>query len=138
MIAKKKTKRQKNPKGYWKDKADMWFSRYIRRKYADWRGNSKCVTCGIEKEWFELQCGHYESRGEHSVRFDERNAHPQCYACNCLRHGNYPRYAIFMLDTYGEEALKQLEKDAKKLIQYTAKDYQEIAENYKEKFNLFD
>lgn len=132
---KKKTRQEKNPKGYWKDEADKWFSRWVRKSEADWRGYGTCVTCGIVKLWEELQNGHYESRGTHTLRYDIRNGHTQCYACNCLKHGNMARYAVYMIKKYGYKILLEFEEKSKKLIQRTWQDYKAIAEEYKEKFN---
>lgn len=71
-----------------------------------------------------MQAGHYETRGTNYLRYDERNVHPQCYGCNVARKGNYPRYATFMVGRYGEGILKELEEDAKNLMQF--KPYQLI------------
>lgn len=124
---------EKKP-SYWKLKADEWFSKWVRKIHADWRGYASCVTCGETKRWEELQNGHYESRGTHILRYDERNGHPQCYSCNCRKNGNMARYAVYMIKRYGHELLLEFEELSKQIIQRTAKDYKEIAEKYKKKF----
>ena len=131
---KKKTKKEKNTKSYWKEEADKWFSRWVRKLAANFQGKCQCVTCGKWFDWEDLQNGHYESRGTHILRYDPRNAHPQCVSCNIFKHGNYQRYTIFMLKTYGEALLMEFEEQSKHLIQRTAKDYQVIAEYYKKLF----
>lgn len=114
--------------------ADNVFSQYIRQKYADpHTGFCNCVTCGVQKHWKELQNGHYETRGVNALRYDERNAHPQCYGCNVARKGNYPRYAIFMVNKYGPDILNTLQEEAKELKQFKPYLLEEIIEEYKAK-----
>lgn len=132
---KKKTRKEKNPKGWWKDEADKWFSRFIRKSSADWKGEATCVTCGAVMKWEDLQCGHYESRGTHILRYSEKNCHCQCVGCNVFKKGNMTRYATFMVKAYGAGILEELEEISKQKIQRTAKDYQEIAEKYKKLFD---
>ena len=66
---------------------DGLFSKYIRLKYAD-KDVVKCFTCGTSKPITEIQNGHYISRANMYLRFDERNCRPQCIWCNCTKHGN--------------------------------------------------
>lgn len=128
-MAKKKTKSVSQLK---KD-ADSEFSKYIRNKYADYAGYVTCVTCGVSKPIKEMQAGHYEKRSVNSLRFDERNVHPQCVGCNVFKKGNYPRYATFMVGRYGEGILEQLEEGAKEIKQFKAHELQAIIDDYKEK-----
>src|SRR5215831_11907532 len=50
---------------------DALFSKYIRLKNADKNGMVKCYTCSDKKRWQEQQCGHYISRYNMFLRFDE-------------------------------------------------------------------
>ena len=97
-------------------------SEYIRRRAADFRGNAKCVSCGVQKPWKELQCGHYVSRSHLSLRWDLRNCWPQCPACNIFKNGNYPNFTKYLLDNYGEEWLKELIRQGQKIKKWTAQD----------------
>lgn len=116
-----------------KAEADKVFSSYIRQKYADSSGYVTCVTCGVAKPIKEMQAGHYEKRSVNSLRFDERNVHPQCPGCNVFKQGNYPRYATFMINRYGQEILDELEKEAKTLMQFKAHQLEAIISLYKAK-----
>ena len=69
--------------------ADVVFSRFIRLSNADRNGIVKCYTCGSAKPWSSMQCGHYIKRGNLYLRWDPRNARPQCSICNEYKHGNY-------------------------------------------------
>jgi hypothetical protein len=67
---------------------DVLFSKYIRMKYADKKGIVKCYTCEKPFKISEVQNGHYISRYNLFLRFDERNCRPQCEYCNCHKRGN--------------------------------------------------
>ncbi len=74
--------------------ADKWCSEWIRRKYANWKGETACYTCGATKPWKEIQCGHFVSRVYGNLRYYEPNLRPQCYSCNVMRHGNMDEYSL--------------------------------------------
>lgn len=119
-----------------KKKADKVFSEYIRRSAADDNGYAPCVTCGAVKPWREQQCGHFISRGHNSLRYDRRNCHVQCPGCNVFKHGNYPCYAIFMVETYGQPILRSLEQESHIIRQWKPYQLQEIIDEYKAKIAL--
>lgn len=72
--------------------ADIIFSRFIRLKYANERGLTKCYTCGVEKHWTFMQNGHFVNRAHLRLRWDERNCKPQCPECNEIKKGNIGVY----------------------------------------------
>lgn len=85
---------------------DAAFSQYIRLR-DDGKG---CCTCGVKKEWKEMQACHYITRGKLPTRWDETNVHSGCYRCNVLLKGNYTEYAIFMVQKYGADKLLELKQ----------------------------
>src|SRR6185312_3014591 len=90
---------------------DSVFSKYIRLKDAiliDGDLYSKCITCGVEKPWKQMQNGHYYTRGRYPTRWDEDNCHVQCMSCNVYRKGNYIKYTLYMIDTYGRDFVDEL------------------------------
>jgi len=114
-----------------KKKLDTLFSQYVRLSNADKNGFCTCVSCGVKKHYKEMQAGHYISRQHLAVRYDESNVFPQCVGCNVFKHGNYPSYALFMLDKYGKKKLQWLEQQK----QVITKDYpyETEIEKYKNK-----
>ena len=86
-------------------KLDKVFSEYIRRRDD---GNG-CITCGIKKEWKEMQACHFYTRGRQATRWHEDNVHSGCYRCNVLLKGNYINYTRYMIDRYGREFIDELE-----------------------------
>src|SRR3990167_1129532 len=103
-------------------KRKLWkiFSEYIRRRSADWRGNASCVTCGVTKNWKELQAGHFVQGRHNMVLFDLKNTQVQCYVCNVVKHGNLLEYYDYMLNNYGRDVIKELRSLDKQNKQFTS------------------
>lgn len=110
--------------------ADKYFSIYIRQREME-NGYNKCFTCGIVKLWKELQCGHYVSRMYINLRYDEKNCHPQCMACNVFKKGNLDTYAIKLMDKYGEGILRELDNEKYNYRKWGVMDYSLIISKYK-------
>ena len=81
----------------------------VRFGNADAKGFVKCVTCGKKKHWKQMNAGHCIHR---VLDFDEININPQCRRCNKFLHGNLETYTMYLLLTYGEQALKDLHERA--------------------------
>jgi hypothetical protein len=118
----------------------LWdlFSRYIRCKDADENGLVKCFTCGSVKSWKELDAGHYIAKSiSLSLRFDERNVHPQCTGCNRFRHGNLTQYALALKKVYGPDILEELDefKAKNRNIKLYPSDYVLMIDLYREKLS---
>ena len=94
-----------------KKKLDIIFSRYIRQ-----RDKGQCYTCPKKDDPKYMQCGHFNPRQYFSTRWDERNNHCQCYACNILYNGQPSRYAQHLMQDYGKNIINELEKDRLKSI----------------------
>lgn len=113
-----------------KKKADEVFSRFVRLTHANKDGVVQCYTCPFAAHWKKLQCGHFVSRKAIAVRYDERNARPQCYFCNSQRFGN-GRPTIFgpkLMKEYGDEIVSELYALAAPLC--TNFDYQSVIDKY--------
>lgn len=114
---------------------DDLFSKYIRLKYADADGMVQCFTCDVKKHWTLMQNGHYISRRNMFLRFDERNCRPQEEYCNCTKHGNLAvftwkleeehsgiteilNHESMMVYKYSRDELLRLKAELKKKISY--------------------
>jgi hypothetical protein len=84
---------------------------YIRRKYADWKGNVQCFTCYWQGPWKEAQAGHFKHKYQD---FNEKNIHPQCDMCNRWSYGRPNVYKQQLIKKYGESALTEIEELVKK------------------------
>jgi hypothetical protein len=111
-----------------KKKADSVFSLYIRI-----RDGGRCIACGKVGEIKNMQAGHYITRKCLHLRYDEKNVHCQCYACNCMLHGDLITYRERLLDRYGEDVVTYLEEARHVSARYTASDYHKLIEIYKAK-----
>ena len=105
---------------------DIWFSRYIRL-----RDKGQCYTCPKKDEPKKMQCGHFNPRQYLSTRWDERNNHCQCYACNMLYNGQPSRYAQHLIEDFGEEIINELEGNRLKPVKLDFNWYFEKIEHYK-------
>lgn len=119
-----------------KKKAWTFFSRYIRTKFADKHtGMVPCVTCGVEKNWREQQAGHFISGRGNSILFDERGVFPQCYVCNCHKHGAVLEYIDFMRKHYGiagDEIMSELRILSKKPKSFTVDELETLIKTFDE------
>lgn len=80
-----------------------------------------------------MDAGHYISRDNKRMRWDERNVWPQCRSCNRFHEGRKDEYALFLIKRFGPDILEELSKD--KWIPYKIDDLQleEMCKEYKEK-----
>ena len=116
------------------------FSKYIRLRDAIKTTGDiyffRCCTCQRVKPFENSDAGHYMSIGYNSTKFDEKNVHSQCRACNRDRNGEHNAYRYFLQKQYGENFVQTLEYKAKKIVQLRENDYLEIIEKYKKKIIL--
>jgi len=109
----------------YKEKLDRVFSEYIRRRDADENGIAKCVTCGTEKHWKEMQAGHFIPRGNMSTRWHEGNVHVQCKECNEFKGGNLDEYELFIVHKYDRkepERLRKIGRTEQKIMEFEIKE----------------
>jgi len=116
-----------------KKKLDDTFSKYIRMKYSPDGEHVQCISCGKFKEIKRMQAGHYISRKELALRWDERNVHPQCVKCNMFSEGNKPAHAIKLIEMYGDGILQRLQVDSKRMTKLATFELVEMEKEYKKK-----
>ena len=114
-------------------KQKVWevFSMYIRLKYAGKKGNEICYTCGIVKNWKDMQAGHGFSGRGNSILFDERIVRPQCKRCNIFLRGNYDIFHAKLIKEYGKDFLNEINKLKKTIKKFTQSELRELYEHYK-------
>lgn len=129
-----KTKKQKTPRQKAMDRADDWFSRYIRCKYA-FESNGewfcKCYTCGYHHKVTLIQNGHWQRRGFKTTRFHEDDARPQCVKCNYHRSGEPERFEINLIKEIGIDRVLELKKLSQELGEDNEVFYREQANKYR-------
>ena len=78
-------------------------------KYVRLLEKGVCFTCGNYHPIDECQAGHFK-HSDTSTFFEEMNVHCQCIKCNQYLSGNLSVYALRMIDKYGLEAVRDLDK----------------------------
>lgn len=111
-------------------KLDSVFSKYIRRKDAI-DDVAKCVTCGVERHWKELQCGHFQSRSHYTTRWDELNVGVQCISCNIFKNGQQYLFSRYLDKHYGEGTSNELFLKSQTLGKFTTNEIEEMIKKYK-------
>ncbi len=111
---------------------DRVFSLYIRQRDANLDGFVECFTCGRSNHWKKLQCGHFMSRARYSTRWDEENARPQCYGCNCMKQGQQYIFAK-NLDKEAPGKADAMHVASLQTVKYMTHELEEMIENYKQK-----
>ena len=114
-------------------KLDVVFSKYIRLRDADQEGYCRCATCGEKTHWTKIQAGHFISRKHYATRWDERNVHAQCVACNVFKYGEQYKYSLYL----GENLSKELYNKSLGVVKFTDIEIIEMIEEYNEKSKNF-
>ena len=110
-------------------KLDNVFSQYIRRRFAV-NGITKCVTCGKQAHWKELQAGHFMSRKHYSTRWDETNVQVQCSGCNVFRYGEQYKFGRYLEEAYGEGTAEDLQNKSRQITKFSDIRIKEMIEYY--------
>lgn len=91
------------------DDTAVLMQKYVRLKdFVSNGGFCKCVTCGKTGHWKEFDGGHFISRTYTIHKILEKNIHPQCKGCNRFGHKCHDDYSMYMIDTYGEDFVREL------------------------------
>jgi hypothetical protein len=117
-----------------KAKADKYFSLYIRHSNAV-NGLCRCVTCSGMFSIDSIHCGHFMSRRYEATRYDEKNCAPQCVSCNSFHQGRQFRFGQEIDKRHGKGTAEKLEMKSKMLCKRNQFDYEQIAQEYKDKLN---
>ena len=112
-------------------KLDNVFSQYIRRKDAI-NDIAKCITCGVERHWKELQCGHFQSRSHYSTRWEILNVAVQCISCNIFKHGQQYLFSKYLDKTFGEGTSNELFLKSQIMEKFTTNEIEEMIKKYKD------
>lgn len=121
-----------------KNRAWKWFSLYIRArdciKTTGSISRGKCVTCGREFDFKDLQAGHFVQGRGNGVLFSEMGVHAQCRQCNIFNRGKLDEYAKYMYNRYDKEAVDNLIANKYNLVKFTLSDLEKIGDKYKKKY----
>lgn len=114
--------------------ADKWFSLCVRE-----RGNWTCARCKTyypEGSRNGIECSHWVTRGNWSVRFSPLNAEPLCTGCHFYL-GSHPRIHEMevreRLGSYAFAALEELARDIT-LGRRARREKKQISDHYRAEY----
>jgi len=116
-----------------KQRLDKLFSQYIRRKYMNHSGMALCCSC---LKWYHISnmdAGHYVSRRQNALRYDERNVHPQCRKCNRFSEGNKAGYTLYLQEKYGPDVIADLNREQHIIKRFRVAELQELIKETRKK-----
>ena len=120
-----------------KNKLDEIFSRYIRlRDCLATTGTpvrGRCITCGVVKDYQDLEAGHFQSRRYGATRFDIRNVNIQCESCNRFHSGRQEIYAKAIDRKYGLGTVERLEIKGRQHFQFRSYELEEQIRYYRKR-----
>lgn len=93
-------------------KLDKVFSAYIRLRDTMPGGYFKCISCGQIKPFEQADCGHFFSRKNMSVRFDEDDCHAECRGCNRFSSDHLIAYQANLIRRIGMQRFELLSAKA--------------------------
>ena len=93
-------------------KLDKIFSAYIRLRDAMPSGYFRCVSCNQIKPFEQADCGHFFSRRNLSVRFDEDDCHAECKGCNRFSSDHLIAYQVNLIRKIGMQRFELLSAKA--------------------------
>lgn len=144
-IAKNSKKSKTKGLSWYVKQADKEFSRYVRLRDSEFKDGQfvgDCCSCGrrllvvdAEGRWgLGAHAGHYVSRGHKATRWEETNVNLQCAHCNLWRDklSMLQAYKSYLLDKYGKDAVRELEKLRNQTHRPTKDELQEIINSSKE------
>ena len=106
-----KRHKEKTPRQRAMERADKWFSRYIRLKYSFLAGGvlvCRCYTCGRVHGIKEITLGHWQRRGYKTTRFHENNGRGQCIQCNYYHSGMPEIFEKNLVSEIGQDKVNEL------------------------------
>lgn len=129
---KKHTKAKKelrdNDRSFQLRKTQQIFNKWIRLRDS----GDPCISC-LRTHSGQYHAGHYRTVGANpELRFDERNCHKQCSACNNHLSGNIVNYRINLVNKISLGSVQGLEGHHEPK-RYTIEELKEIQELYKRK-----
>lgn len=112
-----------------KKKADALHSRYVRLRDSGTDGYGECITCGARKFWKDAQCGHFVTRANNKLRYDEMNTNLQCVGCNMFKSGEQYLYSKALDEKYGAGTAEELHQQRFDTHKLTIQELEEIIED---------
>lgn len=111
-------------------KLDKVFSAYIRLRDAMPSGYFRCISCAQIKPFDQADCGHFFSRRNMSVRFDEDNCHAECRGCNRFSSDHLIAYQANLIRKIGMQRFELLSAKSHQSKQWANFELEAIIKHY--------
>lgn len=111
-------------------KLDLVFSAYIRLRDAMPAGMTRCISCGKILPFEQMQCGHYHTRHNLSVRWDERNCNSECAFDNCHNPNHLDGYKQNLIEKIGQVQFDELNTLAHQSKKWSNNELREMIQHY--------
>lgn len=124
-----------------KKKLDAIFSRYVRKSNADHAGNVSCFTCGVVKNWLEVDNGHFITRSKQATRWLYKpeegliNVAPQCRRCNGFLGGQQFVFAQNIDKKFGEGTAETILQMSNQTSHVSTLELVELRKHYEELYS---
>lgn len=119
-------------------KLDRTFSRYIRLRDTHGGEYFRCISCGKIKPKEKADCGHFFSRRRLSVRWDEKNCHSECAACNRFDSEHLLYYRENLIKKIGQKEFEALEVRANQTSKISDFEIDALNTHYKNLIRLLE
>lgn len=119
-------------------KLDKVFSKYIRLRDAFSNGKFICISCGRVKDISQADCGHFISRANMAVRFDERNCNAECRECNRFDNEHLSGYQVRLMRKIGEEEFYNLIQVSHTIKKWTPQELEYLIKLYNAKLKALE
>jgi len=111
-------------------RCDALFS-LIRRHEESIDGYCRCISCNTIKQIKEMDNGHYIGRGCMFLRYDPRNAWPQCRKCNSFQSGlSIHNYRENLIKKLGLEVVEELETLRHRPFKYSIEELKDLRKQF--------
>lgn len=130
-------KRKRSDQSLAMERADKWFSRYIRIKYSykiqDGDVFCQCIVDrSVIKHAKHMDNGHFKSRGFQATRYWENNCRPQNRSSNRWKGEEHnPIFGDNLSAEIGKEAFEEIELMYRQITMVSAEYFNEIADKYR-------
>ncbi len=94
----------------------------------------KCITCGKNWSFKQLQAGHAIAGRRNALLFDEDLVHAQCIICNQHNHGEAKKYKVILIERHSQEWWDEKMATSKQVVQDKDMDFEGKAEEYTRRY----
>jgi hypothetical protein len=111
-----------------RNRLDLAFSAWIRKRDADENGMGRCISCF---QYRPLQCGHFQKRQHLALRWHPLAAAGQCVRCNYFLGGNEAAFALALVEKYSVHLVQSLMELKHKTVKFSRSELEAMIDRYK-------